>query len=1186
MIHCFRSLFTERPMLASGLHASAWLDEWRVWCAAALLAMALATLASVAPVSATTFYVRTNGNDAHDGLTPQTAFATIRYAGQSLLNPGDRAIVGPGEYHEGNIAPRRGGAPGQPVAFIADTPGMMTGDPPGPVVVLPASDKPDETTGFIVFGKQHIRIDGFTVRGAIDAAIQVRAAPQTGVASGDVTVVNNVVNNGLNGIELTAIAPVVAAGNTVSDCAGPGIIVNGVPNQSTDAQVTTNTLLRNHYGLILSDVRGGLVEDNQLLENVTGIQVIGGDGVTLHANQLHGSRSSGIRLASTNNSRPPSNLTVSANVIDASGHRALGGSAADSLSIVDNTFSGSGYGGVNLQMNPGTPGTVLLDGNQFSNEGYAALITAPSVMFQHNSVVGHAVGFEAYAQRAVFVGNTIDASARTTRTSASELVMQENHLTGAAIGIVAQAQRVTILGNQIGTSRTLGMQLTELVEGEISGNQIDAGDTGISVVASLQSFGTLQVTQNIVHAGSGAGIKIGPRLASSRMNVVCTGNQVSGNASTGISIRTQGNIDANDNIVSNVGGTGIRLNGARDTSDTHALRNMITDTTGGIRVEGARTAELDDNDVRNSKDHGYFVAQSDAVVVARNHAAGTTRSGITVGADALLRGDCNYDGQVTSDEVARAFEILFGDLPPTECSAIESDRDAQITVAALQEVLINASLGGAAPQPPSTVDIHDNNVTDSGDVGVLAVAADQVTAATNVVQRSGSVGVSVTGRRFADVAVGMNTIEASGGDGILSAGAGTVEISGNVIQQSGESGVRVRDGESVVVVSNQVQQTNEAGIFATGDVALSVTDNQVGASASGGIAAEGLLAGSLSAVIEHNGITDVAGPGILFDSAALAAASDNTVHNTGLDAIAVRRSDVVRLSNNALDTAGASGLTVGTLLEPAGVDVVIEGNQVKTTQLTAVVLWLTGRLVLYANVVQDSAHEGAAIIETSPTTIIALVANRIGPSVTGGLSVERASRAYVFDNVIFSVSGGSAIEVSNSGHVEVSNNLTYAAYDDGIGLLHVTDGHVFSNTAYGNGRYGVVLSEATADILDNILDHNGAAGLAVLGNPAPGTLTRYNLNTGGYDGIQPAPTDLAADPLFVDPDGADNILGGAGSADDDFHLRDGTPASPAIDAGLATPEVLGISGSTAADGRRDTGLADLGYHYAASPRFP
>src|SRR5258707_9179382 len=102
--------------------------------------------------AATTFYVRVGGDDAGEGLSPQTAFASVRHAGESLLNAGDRVLVGPGEYHEGNIAPRRGGAPGQPVAFIADPSGGTTGDAPGPVVVLPAADKADETTGFIVFG--------------------------------------------------------------------------------------------------------------------------------------------------------------------------------------------------------------------------------------------------------------------------------------------------------------------------------------------------------------------------------------------------------------------------------------------------------------------------------------------------------------------------------------------------------------------------------------------------------------------------------------------------------------------------------------------------------------------------------------------------------------------------------------------------------------------------------------------------------------------------------------------------------------------------------------------------------------------------------------------------------------------------------------------------------------------------
>jgi len=195
-------------------------------------------MASAVPAPAATFYVRTVGTDTNDGLSPQAAFASIRHGGQFLLNPGDRVIVGPGQYHEGNIAPRRGGAPGQPVTFVADTSGTMTGDPAGPVVVLPAPDKPDETTGFIVFGKQHVVIDGFTVRGAVDAGIQVRPAPQTGVGSGDVAIVNNVVSNAMNfGIDVHATAGITVRANAVNDCTGPGIFVRGDIDTPADVQI-------------------------------------------------------------------------------------------------------------------------------------------------------------------------------------------------------------------------------------------------------------------------------------------------------------------------------------------------------------------------------------------------------------------------------------------------------------------------------------------------------------------------------------------------------------------------------------------------------------------------------------------------------------------------------------------------------------------------------------------------------------------------------------------------------------------------------------------------------------------------------------------------------------------------------------------------------------------------------------
>ncbi|HSP99219.1 MAG TPA: right-handed parallel beta-helix repeat-containing protein, partial [Candidatus Dormibacteraeota bacterium] len=85
--------------------------------------------------------------------------------------------------------------------------------------------------------------------------------------------------------------------------------------------------------------------------------------------------------------------------------------------------------------------------------------------------------------------------------------------------------------------------------------------------------------------------------------------------------------------------------------------------------------------------------------------------------------------------------------------------------------------------------------------------------------------------------------------------------------------------------------------------------------------------------------------------------------------------------------------------------------------------------------------------------------------------------------------------------------------------------------------------------------------------------------------------DLRADPLFVDPEGADGVAGGEivdgqfidRSADDDFRLRQsGGEISPAVDAGSTSAARLGLTGATASSGAADTGRIDLGYHYGAS----
>ena len=151
--------------------------------------------------SAAVFFVRTAGSDDADGLSPATAFATISHAAITLRNPGDQVIVGPGTFREGDISPAHSGFAGHLVEFLADTDGVLTGDTAGPVLIMPPAP---QTTGFLLTGRHHVRIDGFTVVGAVDAGIQVRG-DATGLASSDVTISNTQTRDCVKrGLDITA----------------------------------------------------------------------------------------------------------------------------------------------------------------------------------------------------------------------------------------------------------------------------------------------------------------------------------------------------------------------------------------------------------------------------------------------------------------------------------------------------------------------------------------------------------------------------------------------------------------------------------------------------------------------------------------------------------------------------------------------------------------------------------------------------------------------------------------------------------------------------------------------------------------------------------------------------------------------------------------------------------------------
>lgn len=149
----------------------------------------------------------------------------------------------------------------------------------------------------------------------------------------------------------------------------------------------------------------------------------------------------------------------------------------------------------------------------------------------------------------------------------------------------------------------------------------------------------------------------------------------------------------------------------------------------------------------------------------------------------------------------------------------------------------------------------------------------------------------------------------------------------------------------------------------------------------------------------------------------------------------------------------------------------------------------------------------------------------VGNSTDGGGGVASLHNAdAVFDSCIFS--GNAA--VGRSG----------AVYAQGAGAQPLFVGCTFyGNTSEASG--GAIYSHSTSAVIRNcIVRNNSAVEIDWDPNGSPPAVEYSNVQ--GYSSTA---GNIDADPMFVDPDGADNTLG---TPDDDFRLREG---SPCIDAG-------------------------------------
>ena len=172
---------------------------------------------------------------------------------------------------------------------------------------------------------------------------------------------------------------------------------------------------------------------------------------------------------------------------------------------------------------------------------------------------------------------------------------------------------------------------------------------------------------------------------------------------------------------------------------------------------------------------------------------------------------------------------------------------------------------------------------------------------------------------------------------------------------------------------------------------------------------------------------------------------------------------------------------------------------------------------------------------------------------------------------------------------EARNNLVYDNEDAGIELLGTVDGSLLAgNTVYEPAAEGILVNATDAALRDNIVVVGSKTAIRVLAGAEEGFTSDYNLlrvtgggNTGFWQGQERASLvdwrgatfrdlrSIALDPLFVDPDGADDTLG---TTDDDFHLQS---TQGSHHGGSLAPILDGTSGLPVA--KSATVTADAGY---------
>ena len=295
----------------------------------------------------------------------------------------------------------------------------------------------------------------------------------------------------------------------------------------------------------------------------------------------------------------------------------------------------------------------------------------------------------------------------------------------------------------------------------------------------------------------------------------------------------------------------------------------------------------------------------------------------------------------------------------------------------------------------------------------------------------------------------------------------------------------------------------------------------------------------------------------------------------------------IEIVNNEISNNQGAGIRVD-----QASDILISHNEVFSNR-DGIFLNDTDSSSLIGNVVYSHSWDGIKVIDSNTITV---KFNEVFSNQERGILVYgNSNNCEILDNTVYK-NQLDGIQVFNQPiSILVLGNRSFSNSGHGISFKtnvshtnKIISNLISNNTVFQNQENGILIKDSSDnnEIKNNIIASSTLSGIKV--QNSTNTLAVYNdlwQNNPNYDGISLGIGSISADPLFVDIDGQDNVLGGDYGGDDDFHLKQisagQATTSLCVDAGSDSASNLGMDDKTTrTDNVLDSGIVDMGFHYS------